>query len=92
IRQWINPFDNMLESDLVLNYIFIPLEIVLNKFLFGKFHLHSPEYPTQCSYERKKLYHHPPFAEWPKNLKEAVNLFEKPEDEHFDANDSVLET
>ncbi|CAG8816614.1 20385_t:CDS:1, partial [Dentiscutata erythropus] len=29
---------------------------------------------------------------WPKNLKEAVNLFEKPEDEHFDANDFVLET
>ncbi|RIB08073.1 hypothetical protein C2G38_2147255 [Gigaspora rosea] len=92
IRQWINPYDNMLESDLVLNYIFIPLEIVLNKFLFGKFHLHGPEHPTQCSYERKKLYHRPPFAEWPKNLKEAVNLFEKPEDEHFDANDSVLET
>ncbi|CAG8818076.1 21407_t:CDS:2, partial [Gigaspora margarita] len=92
IRQWINPFDNMLESDLVLNYIFIPLEIGLNKFLFGKFHLHGPEHPTQCSYERKKIYHRPPFTEWPKNLKEAVNLFEKPEDEHFDANDSVLET
>ncbi|CAG8669380.1 9694_t:CDS:2, partial [Racocetra fulgida] len=47
---------------------------------------------TQCSYERKKLYYHPPFTEWPKNLKEAVNLFETPEDEHFDANDSVQET
>ncbi|CAG8729095.1 915_t:CDS:2, partial [Gigaspora margarita] len=28
----------------------------------------------------------------PKNLKEAVNLFEKPEDEYFDANNSILET
>ncbi|CAG8619454.1 5984_t:CDS:2 [Dentiscutata erythropus] len=72
--------------------ILIRWQIVLNKFLFGKFHLHGPEHPTQCSYKRKKLYHRPPFTEWPKNLQEAVNLFEKPEDEHFDANDSVLET
>ncbi|CAG8839249.1 36709_t:CDS:2, partial [Gigaspora margarita] len=51
-----------------------------------------PEHPTQCSYERKKLYHRPPFNDWPKNLKEAVILFEKLEAEHLDVNDSVQET
>ncbi|CAG8716466.1 753_t:CDS:1, partial [Racocetra persica] len=51
-----------------------------------------PEHPTQYSYERKKLYYRPSFTECPKNLQKAVNLFEKPEDEHFDANNSVLET
>ncbi|CAG8477905.1 9337_t:CDS:2 [Racocetra fulgida] len=51
-----------------------------------------PEHPTQCSYERKKLYHRPPFNDWPKNLEEAVTLFEKPEDDNLDVNDSVQET
>ncbi|RIB15881.1 hypothetical protein C2G38_2191407 [Gigaspora rosea] len=51
-----------------------------------------PEHPTQCSYERKKLYHRPSFNDWPKNLEEAVTLFEKPEDDNLDVNDSVQET
>ncbi|CAG8711861.1 12605_t:CDS:1, partial [Dentiscutata erythropus] len=46
----------------------------------------------QCSYKYKKLYHSPSFNDWPKNLKEAVILFKKPEAEHLNVNDSVQET
>ncbi|CAG8829879.1 5945_t:CDS:2, partial [Gigaspora margarita] len=67
-------------------------ESILIRWQINSFdNIFDSEHPTQCSYERKKLYHCPSFAEWPIDLKEAVNLFEKPEDEHFDASNSVLE-
>lgn len=92
MRQLINPYHNILESDLVLNYIYNPLDIVLNKLLHSKFHLYGPEHPAQCSFERKKLYHRPPFEKWPTNLNEVKHLFEKSEDDPLDNDESVQET
>ncbi|CAG8608758.1 26752_t:CDS:2 [Racocetra persica] len=63
---------------------------IIQKFIFKN--IIRPEYPTKCSFERRKLFYRPSFNRWLANLREATSLFKKSETDHLDNDDYIQET